>query len=517
MGSADLELWENPLREGLETDRSAEPCVLVIFGASGDLTRRKLVPALFNLAEQNLLPYGFTVLGVARSMMDSDQFRNSLRAGSFSAGSHSAEREELWNSFARGVFYLSADPHNLEDVRRLGALLDQIDRERGTGGRRVYYLALPPSSYQAVVGNLGESGLANAISNSGSWVRVIIEKPFGRDLETARELNYTVHQVFREEQVYRIDHYLGKETVQNILVLRLANGIFEPIWNRRYIDSVQITAAETLGVESRGTYYEEAGLLRDMVQNHLLQLLCLTAMEPPVAFDAESVRDEKVKVLRTIRPFTIADVNKFVVRGQYQSGSLLGREVPAYRNERNVSPQSPTETFTAMRLHIDNWRWADVPFYLRSGKRLPKQITEIAIRFKQPPHLLFGRHAASSLESNVLALRIQPDEGISLKFEAKLPGQGMRLHPVMMDFRYGTSFGVDLPTAYETLLLDCVQGDTTLFTRRDEVEAAWSLMNPVLESWQEEVPEFPNYEAGSWGPASADELIRQDGREWRRL
>lgn len=515
MGSAGVDLRENPLREGLDADRSAEPCVLVIFGASGDLTRRKLVPALFNLAEQNLLPYGFTVLGVARSMMNSEQFRNSLRAGSFAIDSHSVGREELWNSFAQGVYYLSADPHKLEDVQRLGALLNKIDRERGTGGRRVYYLALPPSSYQAVVGNLGKSGLANGVASS--WVRVIIEKPFGRDMGTARELNHTVHQVFREDQVYRIDHYLGKETVQNILVLRLANGIFEPIWNRRYIDSVQITASETLGVENRGTYYEEAGLLRDMVQNHLLQLLCLTAMEPPVAFDAESVRDEKVKVLRTIRPFTIADVNKLVVRGQYERGSLLGKEVPAYRDEPNVSPQSHTETFAAMRLHIDNWRWADVPFYLRSGKRLPKQITEIAIRFKQPPHLLFGRHAASILESNVLALRIQPDEGISLKFEAKLPGQGMRLHPVMMDFRYGTSFGIGLPAAYETLLLDCLQGDTTLFTRGDEVETAWSLMNPVLEAWKEEVPEFPNYEAGSWGPTAADELIRQDGREWRRL
>ena len=517
MGLDILDSGENPLREGPGLDRPAEPCVLVIFGASGDLTRRKLVPALFNIAEQNLLPHGFSVLGVSRSSMTSEQFRSSLSTGIFAGGASTAARKGVWDSFARGIYYLSADPHQLEDVRRVGALLDQIDRERGTGRRRVFYLALPPSSYQDVVGNLGTLGLAESASIAGSWVRIIIEKPFGRDLKTARALNHTVHQVFREEQVYRIDHYLGKETVQNILVLRLANGIFEPIWNRRYIDSVQITAAEMLGVEGRGGYYEEAGLLRDMVQNHLLQLLCLTAMEPPVAFDAESVRDEKVKVLRTLRPIKASEVGKSVVRGQYGMGSLLGKEVPAYRSEPNVSPQSHTETFAALRLFIDSWRWADVPFYLRSGKRLPKQITEVAIRFKQPPHLLFGRKASSSLESNVLALRIQPDEGISLKFEAKLPGQGMRLHPVMMDFRYGTSFGIELPTAYETLLLDCMQGDATLFTRSDEAETAWSLMTPILEAWQEEVPVFPNYDAGSWGPVEADELLRQDGHEWRRL
>ncbi len=517
MGIAALELHENPLREGPGIDRPAEPCVLAIFGASGDLTSRKLVPALFNLAGQNLLPHGFTVLGISRSPMSSEQFRSSLKASIFAAGVSTAVREGLWDSFAQGIYYLSGDPHKLEDIRRVGTLLDQIDNERGTGKRRVYYLALPPSSYQDVVGNLGTAGLAHAASNAGAWVRIIIEKPFGRDLKTARILNHTVHQVFQEEQVYRIDHYLGKETVQNILVLRLANGIFEPIWNRRYIDSVQITAAETLGVEGRGSYYEEAGLLRDMVQNHLLQLLCLTAMEPPVAFDAQSVRDEKVKVLRTVRPIKASEVKNSVVRGQYGAGSLMGKGVPAYRSEPNVSSQSQTETFAALRLYIDSWRWADVPFYLRSGKRLPKQITEVAIRFKQPPHLLFGRNDSSRLESNVLALRIQPDEGISLKFEAKLPGQGMRLHPVMMDFRYGTSFGIELPTAYETLLLDCMQGDATLFTRSDEAETAWSLMTPILEAWQEEAPIFPNYESGSWGPAEADELIRQDGHEWRRL
>ncbi len=509
-------LKANPLREGLRIERPVESCTLVIFGASGDLTRRKLLPALFNLAQQNLLPHGFSVLGVARTSMDQDQFRDRMREGIGLSGAN-GPAEGPWASFAQGLYYLSADPHQAGDFSRIKTALEQIDHERGTRGRKIFYLALPPSSYPAVVENLGQAGLSRGDDSSGEWVRIIVEKPFGRDLESARQLNRAIHRVFGENQIYRIDHYLGKETVQNILVLRLANGIFEPIWNRRYVDSVQITAAEILGVENRGAYYEEAGLLRDMLQNHLLQLLCLTAMEPPVAFDAESVRDEKVKVLRTIRPFTVGEVRHFAVRGQYGTGSLLGRQVPAYRAEPNVSPHSQIETYAALRFFVDNWRWADVPFYLRSGKRLPKQVTEIAVRFKQPPHLLFGRSTASLLDPNVLALRIQPDEGISLKFEAKLPGQGMLLRPVIMDFRYGSSFGDDLPSAYETLLLDCMQGDATLFTRSDEVECAWGLMAPILEAWQNEGTEFPNYEAGSWGPLVADELIERDGRQWRRL
>jgi glucose-6-phosphate 1-dehydrogenase len=507
----------NPLREGLGLERPIEPCVLVIFGASGDLTRRKLLPALFNLAQQNLLPQGFSVLGVARSPMSHDQFRDRMKSDIAQISGSNGTLLNLWRSFAQGLFYLQADPHSVEDFPRIREELERLDHDRGTQGRRVFYLALPPSSYSSVVQNLGGAGMAQGALNQREWVRMIIEKPFGRDLGSAQQLNRALHQVFREDQVYRIDHYLGKETVQNILVLRLANGIFEPIWNRRYIDSVQITAAESLGVENRGAYYEEAGVLRDMVQNHLLQLLSLMAMEPPVAFDANAVRDEKVKVLRTIRPFTTEDVRQFTVRGQYGPGSLRGRQVSGYRSEPNVSPESRTETFAALRLLIDNWRWADVPFYLRSGKRLPKQVTEIAVRFKQPPHLLFGSSATSLLESNVLVLRIQPDEGISLKFEAKLPGQGMQLRPVIMDFRYGSSFGEELPTAYETLLLDCLQGDVTLFTRSDEVECAWRLVSPILEAWLEAPTPFPNYEAGSWGPAAAYQLMEKEGRQWRRL
>jgi glucose-6-phosphate 1-dehydrogenase len=510
-------LAANPLREGLRWERPIEPCALAIFGASGDLTRRKLIPAIFNLARQSLLPNGFTVLGLSRSPMSHDQFRVKMRESVQQFSGNGAIPDTVWDSFAQGLFYLTIDPYAPEDYPQIGEFLGQVGRDRGTNGRKIFYLSLPPSSYEAVIQNLGSAGLSSSKDGAGEWARIIIEKPFGRDLESARTLNQTVHRVFREEQVYRIDHYLGKETVQNILVLRLANGIFEPIWNRRYIDSVQITGAETLGVENRGAYYEEAGLLRDMVQNHMLQLLCLTAMEPPVAFDADAVRDEKVKVLRTVRPIAGADVARFTVRGQYGEGSLLGEKVRAYRGEPNVNPESNTETYAALRFMIDNWRWADVPFYLRSGKRLPKQVTEIAIRFKQPPHLLFGRTPADRLESNILALRIQPDEGISLKFEAKLPGQSVHVRPVIMDFRYGTSFGVDLPTAYETLLLDCMRGDATLFTRHDEVESAWSLMTPIMDAWKNGGTQFPNYESGSWGPESADQLIQRDGRKWRRL
>ncbi len=510
-------LKSNPLREGLGLEQSVEPCVLVIFGASGDLTRRKLVPALFNLTRQGMLPNGFSVLGVARSPLSHDQFRERMKEGVAQDSEIAGSSSDLWQSFAQGLFYLQADPHLEEDYEKIKNAVEQIDRDRGTQERRVFYLALPPSSYDAVVQSLGKSGLAQGNRGKGEWVRIIIEKPFGRDLESARQLNRSLHEAFREDQIYRIDHYLGKETVQNILVLRLANGIFEPIWNRRYIDSVQITAAETLGVENRGAYYEEAGLLRDMVQNHLLQLLCLMAMEPPVAFDADAVRDEKVKVLRAIRPFPPADAARFAVRGQYGPGSLLGSPVAGYRGEPGVSPESRTETYAALRLFIDNWRWANVPFFLRSGKRLPKQVTEVAVRFKQPPHLLFGPSASTLLESNVLVLRIQPDEGIALKFEAKLPGQGMHLRPVMMDFRYGSSFGEEVPTAYENLLLDCMQGDATLFTRSDEVECAWGLISPILEVWKEGTTPVQTYEAGSWGPAIADELIERDERQWRRL
>jgi len=507
----------NPLREGLRLERTPEPCTMVIFGASGDLTRRKLLPALYNLSLDGLLPGSFAVVGFARSEMTDEQFRQQAREAVLQFSRRPVD-PGLWDSFARGLFYASAGSLNLEDFQRLAELVARLDRERNTGGNRVFYLSVPPSAYSDIVQQLGTSGLAAQGVDGSGWARIIIEKPFGRDLETARALNHEVAQVFPEEQVYRIDHFLGKETVQNILVFRFANGIFEPIWNRRYIDHVQITAAESLGVEGRAGYYEEAGALRDMVQNHMLQVLSLVAMEPPIAFEARAVRDEKVKVLRAIRPLRGEDVARNTARGQYGPGWVNGREVPGYRQEPNVDPASTAETYAALKLYVDNWRWAEVPFYLRTGKRLPKQTTEVAIHFKRAPLLLFRDMAdPASLESNVLAIRIQPNEGITLKFHAKVPGISVRIRSVNMDFLYGASFAVQPPTAYETLLLDCLEGDSTLFARRDEIEAAWSLVTGVLDGWRElPPPAFPNYEAGSWGPQEAQKLMAGDGRRWRR-
>ncbi len=505
----------NPLAEGLRLERTPEPCAMVIFGASGDLTRRKLLPALYNLARHRLLPLGFSVVGLARSEMNDQEFRRKMREAVESFASAGPLDDSIWENFAPGLHYVAANFRDRAGYEKLAALLSEIDRERGTCCNRVYYLAVPPSIYDDIIQGLDAAGLGQPPQG---WTRIIIEKPFGRDLETARALNRTLGAVFREEQVYRIDHYLGKETVQNILVFRFSNGIFEPVWNRRYIDHVQITAAESLGVEERATYYEEAGALRDMIQNHMLQLLALTAMEPPAAFDADSVRGEKVKVFRSIRPISADEVNKLAVRGQYGEGRVNGEAVKGYRSEPGIKPDSSTETYAAVKFLIDNWRWADVPFYLRTGKRLPRRVTEIAIHFKQPPLLLFGRTPADQLEPNVLSLRIQPDEGISLKFGAKLPGPALRLRSVSMDFSYASSFGTGSADAYERLLLDCMLGDATLFARRDGVEAAWSIVTPILEAWAAEPPEeFPNYAAGTWGPKEAQEFIERDGRRWRRL
>ncbi|MFV9503734.1 MAG: glucose-6-phosphate dehydrogenase [Oscillochloridaceae bacterium umkhey_bin13] len=510
-----LILPENPLRSGLRMGRTPEPCTMVIFGASGDLTSRKLVPALYNLARERRLPGGFSVVGFARRDWDDPQFRDLLRAGVDANSRNGSTEPALWASFAEGVAYHRGDFDDSAVYAALAERLDAIDTARGTGGNRVFYLATPPEAYPTIIRQLGAHGLAQA--PGGGWARIIVEKPFGHDLISARALNRELLAVFGEDQIFRIDHYLGKETVQNILVFRFANGIFEPLWDRRAVDHVQITVAESIGVEDRGGYYDHSGALRDMIQNHLMQLLCLVAMEPPVAYDADAVRDEKVKVLRAIRPITPDEVARFTVRGQYGAGSVSGRPLRGYRDERGVAADSQTESYVALKLFIESWRWAGVPFYLRSGKALPRRVSEIAIQFKTVPTMLFADTPMNEIEPNVLAIKIQPDEGITLKVGSKVPGQA-QIRPVTMDFRYGTAFGVASPEAYERLLLDCMLGDGTLFTRRDEVEASWALISPIHQGWASGPPQaFPNYEAGTWGPAEADAFIQADGRAWRRL
>lgn len=496
-------------------ERTPEPCTVVIFGASGDLTKRKLLPALYNLELERLLPNNFAIVGFARRPIGDDEFRKQMLDGINSFSRNKPADPSVWESFVQGISYCDGNFDDLDAYRKLGGMLDQLDRERGTAGNRLFYLATAPEYFPIILNNLGAVGLSH--SPTQGWVRVIIEKPFGRSLATARELNRTVHSNFQESQIYRIDHYLGKETVQNILAFRFANGIFEPLWNRNYIDHVQITVAEAVGVEGRGGYYETSGVIRDMIQNHILQVSTLVAMETPSAIEADAVRDEKLKVVKSIRPVPSGQIEDYVIRGQYGLGASAGKPAPGYRQEPSVSPGSNTETYVAFKYFIDNWRWAGVPFYLRSGKRLPKRVTEIAIQFKQAPLQLFGK-GAEALQPNLLALRIQPDEGIALRFGSKVPGQALTVRPVKMDFRYGSSFGGEPPEAYERLQLDCMLGDATLFTRADEVEAAWTLIDPVIQHWQENPPtDFPNYEAGSWGPKAADDMMQRDGRAWRRL
>lgn len=510
----------NPLRAGLRLQRTAPPCTLVIFGASGDLTKRKLMPAIYALARMQRLAPTFHVIGVAISDWDSEKFRTEMRQGITQFASPddamgSGDESASWESFAGRMQYLAGNFDDPALYQRLGAMLRAVP---GNAGNVLFYLATPPSLIAVIGEQLGRAGL-NQFSPQG-WTRIIVEKPFGRDLASAKALNQSLHQCFQEEQIYRIDHYLGKETVRNIIVFRFANGIFEPIWNRRYIDHVQITVAESIGIERRGQYYEEAGALRDMVQNHLMQVLSIVAMEAPVRFEAGPVRDEKVKLVNSIRPLLPAGAANYdgvAVRGQYGPGFAAGEAVPGYRQEFRVAPESTRETYVAMKLGIENWRWAGVPFYLRSGKRLPRRVSEVAIRFKSPPFLMFQDVAPEAIEANVLVIRIQPDEGISLRFEAKVPGTDMRLRPVKMEFRYGTSFGEPQPEAYETLLLDAMLGDGMLFARYDMVESAWALTTPLLEAWEATpAPQFPNYASGTWGPEAAEEFIRRDGREWRR-
>jgi glucose-6-phosphate 1-dehydrogenase len=507
---------ENPLREGLRLERVPDPAVLVLFGATGDLAHRKVVPALYQLWRTNLLPHEFVLLAIGRREYDDATFRKDIRASLDKYSRVLPLDEDAWKSFSQRVLYQRCDFDNPSAFDTLAKRLDDLDKQEGTRGNHLFYLATQPSAFSEIVAQLGRVGLDHEV-HGGGWRRVVIEKPFGHDLESAHRLNKEVARVFRESQVYRIDHYLGKETVRNLLVFRFSNGIFEPIWNRRHIDHVQITVAESIGVENRGSFYEETGASRDVLQNHLLQLMSLVAMEPPATFEADPLRDEKVKVIRAIAEKSHRDIEHDVVRGQYGPGWVAAQQVPGYRQEPEVDPESETETYVAAKLFVDDWRWSDVPFFLRTGKRLPKRATEIAIQFKDVPHKLF-RESATDPDPNLLAIRIQPDEGIMLRFGAKIPGLGIDVRSVTMDFTYGSAFAVDSPDAYETLILDALLGDASLFTRADEVEEAWGIVDPIIEAWAEEPPPtFPNYEAGSWGPSDADELLARDGRRWRRI
>jgi glucose-6-phosphate 1-dehydrogenase len=503
---------QNPLFDGLRIEPAPGPSALVILGASGDLTRRKLLPAIYELARAHRLPPRFSIIGIAKSSLDDEAFREQFRASLKEFAQVDASGDPVAESLAAHMRYLSGD---LSDPALYTELAKTIETSAPASGV-LFYLAIPPALAPQVAEQLGRAGLTRE-ANPAAWRRVIVEKPFGTDLASARELNRLLHAHFEESQIYRIDHYLGKETVQNLMVFRFANGMFEPIWNRRYIDHVQITAAETVGVEQRARYYEGAGALRDMVQNHLMQLLTLIAMEPPVSFTAESVRDRKLDALLAVQPIGVQS-DRSIVRAQYGAGWVDGKEVPAYRSEPNVAPGSTTETFVALRVLIDSWRWAGVPFYLRTGKRLPKRVTEIAIQFHRPPLEIFKRVSPSPVAPNLLIINVQPDEGISIRFEAKLPGTRMQLAPVMMKFSYGDAFIRAVPEAYETLLLDALIGDSTLFARHDFVETSWALISPIHDAWMSDAAkEIPTYEAGEWGPAAANGLVAAQGHRWRTL
>jgi glucose-6-phosphate 1-dehydrogenase len=502
---------QNPFQDPLRFERRVPECAMVIFGATGDLNRRKLMPALFRLAYDRRLSAGFSVVGVSRSPLSDEEFRRRMCEAVKEFSEDTQFDDEVWRAFAQGLFYVAGDIGDPALYERIGSKLAGIENTRHTGGNVLFYLSVQPSQYGRAAAGLGAAGVAKG----NGWRRLVVEKPFGHDLESARALSDELHQVFQESDVYRIDHYLGKETVQNILAFRFGNGIFEPLWNRRYVNHVQITAAESIGVEGRGSYYQEAGALADMIQNHLLQVMATIAMEPSASFHAQSVRDERSKLLRAIHVMKPQEVAANAVAGQYGPAHIGGKEIPGFRQEPGVDPQAQTDTYAAVTLLVDNWRWAGVPFYLRTGKRLPKRVTEISIHFNPAPLAIFDGQA-DEMAPNLLIVRIQPDEGISLKFISKRPGAGMKLRPVSMDFNYGSSFGERSPSAYETLLLDAIIGDATLYTRQDMVEASWTVVEPFQKVWREAKHDFPNYAAGSWGPAAADQMLARRGHVWRQ-
>ncbi len=520
MAQLDRELSTLEVRAGKDEGPTpappqAGPCVMIIFGASGDLTARKLLPALYNLAKSNMLSREFAIVGVARNDYSTDQFRQMMSQKLRSFATSSVDGD-LHDWLVTRLYYVAGEFGDDALYKRLCQTLAEVDQNHNTHGNYFFYLATSPTFFGTIADHLGTSQLA--CEKDGHWRRVVFEKPFGSDLDSAKGLNRQVRKVLAENQIFRIDHYLGKETVQNILVFRFGNGIFEPIWNRRYVDHVQITVAETVGVEQRGGYFDAAGTLRDMVPNHLFQLLSLTTMEPPISFGSDTVHDEQSKILHAIQPLNAEDVLHYAVRGQYGAGAISGERVPPYRSEQGVPADSKTETFVALRVLIDNWRWADVPFYLRTGKRLATRHTEIAIQFKRAPLVLFRDTPVSSLKANQLVIHIAPDEGISMRFGAKVPGAQMKVGSVEMDFNYSDYFGTEPNTGYEILLYDGIMGDQTLFQRADMVEAGWSVVDPILDVWKAlPAKNFPNYAAGSWGPAEADELITRDDRHWRKI
>lgn len=509
---------EYSLREGGRSSHNADPCILVIFGATGDLTGRKLIPAIYNLNLDGMLPANFACVGFARREKTHDAFRQEMKEHISAHSRTKPVDETVWKQFQEQLFYHQSDFDQDEGYEKLASFLKQLDQSSATRGNRIYYLSVQPKYFPVIIEKLSKHNLIyNPEEVKNRFSRVIIEKPFGRDLDSALELQKKIEENLNESQIYRIDHYLGKETVQNLLVFRFANAIFESIWNHQYIDHVQITVAEDLGIGTRGKFFEEEGLLRDVVQNHAMQLLSLVAMEPPVSLEADAIRNEKVKVLQSVRLLEGDDFSNHVVRGQYEKGFINGKEVKGYREEENVDPKSNIETYLSLRLFIDNWRWADVPFYVRAGKRLPKKGTEIAILFKDAPGVLFNQHGKKH-DPNVLVIRIQPDEGIAMKINTKVPGPYSPIQPVKMDFRYGSYFGLTPPEAYERLIWDCMMGDSTLFARADEVEQSWKIFTPILKFWEQKAPDnFPNYKAGSWGPKEAEEMLEKDRKSWRIL